>query len=150
MSTSLISLISIPEYRRLILSHIWFKDLREFVLTCKDAKHYVGNDVELLKHLLTIMSFHAHGISLSESSLHFPKEMDAYLDYHNLLRMASRVSAWPLKAVVGLPAKELRRRARYAMQEVNVDGRSCVLFHGDRGRDRDFFSDDHFPGTLSF
>lgn len=142
MPQSLVSLLSIPEYRRSILAYVWFNDLREITITCKDVRHYVIGDINLVTQLWKTLTYHCHNNPKANSSL--PEKMS----FFEVMQLSSRICSWPIKAMVGLPLNELRRRQRYALKEVTVDGRACILFDGDRGRDRAFFSDDHFPGNM--
>jgi hypothetical protein len=144
MPQSLVSLLSIPEYRRSILAYVWFNDLREITITCKDVRHYVIGDINLVTQLWKTLTYHCHNNPKANSLL--PEKMS----FFEVMQLSSRICSWPIKAMVGLPLNELRRRQRYALKEVSVDGRSCILFDGDRGRDRAFFSDDHFPVTGHF
>lgn len=153
MPTTLSSLLCIPEFRRLILSYVWFPDLREISFTSRDMHRNVQGDIILMKQLMSILAHHTGRLSSPTDYMHFHTDPTFY----EILYLASRMSTWPLASVVGLPGviegRRLtdaieRRREGYAFKTISVEGQSCILFEGERGRDRAFFSDDHFPGKL--
>lgn len=144
MPPTLQSLLSIPEFRRMILSFLWFSEFRELLLTARDINEYVGRDDLLHRQLISLLSYFTGRLASPLDDVFF----ESRPSFREILSLASRFSTWPLVAVVGTPHVDSRRRERYGLTRVTCDGQECVLFTGNRGRDRAFFSDDHFPGSF--
>lgn len=144
MPPTLQSLLSIPEFRRTILSFLWFSELRELVLTAQDVSEYVRGDDLLHRQLISLLAHFTGRLASPLDDVFFESQPS----FREILSLASRFSTWPLAAVVGIPQGDLRRRERYGLKRITCDGQECVLFTGARGNDRAFFSDDHFPGAF--
>eukprot|EP01033_Poteriospumella_lacustris_P003270 gene3270-2411_t len=127
----------------MILSFLWFSEFRELLLTARDINEYVGRDDLLHRQLISLLSYFTGRLASPLDDVFF----ESRPSFREILSLASRFSTWPLVAVVGTPHVDSRRRERYGLTRVTCDGQECVLFTGNRGRDRAFFSDDHFPVT---
>jgi hypothetical protein len=133
-------LISSDEYRRNILSFLWFQDIFRVGSSYKDALRFILDSDPVLSHELLN---HVCGLTGRNITYNFRHDLNMF----KATRFAATLSTWPTE--MSLAHHEIPSRNKYQIVETKTSaGESCFVFQGKIcGKNRTVVGNDHYPVT---